>query len=175
MSEKKITIVSPVNGKAVLLEQVPDAVFADKILGDGMAVIPSDGEFFSPVNGVVTSVAESLHAIGFQTEDGLDVLMHIGLDTVKLGGVGFQVFVKEGDKVKAGDAVVQVNLRLLADKGLNPITPIVICDGLDDRELEYAEGAAEAGKTEICAIRTGERRSCGKHGRRPGNNRNNCE
>lgn len=157
MSEKKITIVSPVNGKAVLLEQVPDAVFADKILGDGMAVIPSDGEFFSPVNGVVTSVAESLHAIGFQTEDGLDVLMHIGLDTVKLGGVGFQVFVKEGDKVKAGDAVVQVNLRLLADKGLNPITPIVICDGLDDRELEYAEGAAEAGKTEICAIRTGEK------------------
>ena len=156
MSKKKITIVSPVNGKAVPLEQVPDAVFADKILGDGMAVIPSDGEFGSPVNGEVTSVAESLHAIGFQTEDGLDVLMHIGLDTVKLNGEGFQVFVKEGDKVKVGDAVATVNLRLLADKGLNPITPIVICDGLDDRELVYMEGAAEAGKTEICAIKPDE-------------------
>ena len=121
-----------------------------------MAVIPSDGEFGSPVNGEVTSVAESLHAIGFQTEDGLDVLMHIGLDTVKLNGEGFQVFVKEGDKVKVGDAVATVNLRLLADKGLNPITPIVICDGLDDRELVYMEGAAEAGKTEICAIKTDE-------------------
>lgn len=156
MSEKKVTIVSPVNGKAVLLEQVPDAVFADKILGDGMAVIPADGEFFSPVNGVVTSVAESLHAIGFQTEDGLDVLMHIGLDTVKLNGEGFQVFVKEGDQVKVGDAVALVNLRLLADRGLNPITPIVVCDGLDDRELVYMEGATEGGKTEIFAIKTEE-------------------
>ena len=153
MREKKITIVSPVNGKAVLLEQVPDAVFADKILGDGMAVIPADGEFSSPVNGVVTSVAESLHAIGFQTEDGLDVLMHIGLDTVKLNGEGFQVFVKEGDQVKVGDAVALVNLRLLADRGLNPITPIVICDGLDDRGLVYMDGAVAAGKSEICTVK----------------------
>lgn len=152
MSERTITIVSPVNGTAVLLEQVPDAVFADKILGDGMAVIPADGRFVSPVDGEVTSVADSLHAIGFQTEDGLDVLMHIGLDTVKLNGEGFTVSVKEGDKVKKGDAVVEVDLQLLADKGLNPITPIIVCDGLDDRELLYAEGAVEAGKTTICAI-----------------------
>ena len=156
MSEKKITIVSPANGKAVLLEQVPDAVFADKILGDGMAVIPSDGEFFSPVDGVIISVADTLHAIGFQADNGLDVLIHIGLDTVKLGGEGFQVFVKEGDRVKVGDAVAQVNLRLLADRGLNPITPIVICDGLDDRELVYMEGAVRAGKTEICAVNSQE-------------------
>ena len=66
MSERAITIVSPVNGTAVLLEQVPDAVFADKILGDGMAVIPTDGKFVSPVDGEVTSVADSLHAIGFR-------------------------------------------------------------------------------------------------------------
>lgn len=152
MSKTNITIVSPVNGTAVLLEQVPDAVFADKILGDGMAVIPTDGKFVSPVDGEVTSVADSLHAIGFQTEDGLDVLMHIGLDTVKLNGEGFTVSVKEGDKVKKGDAVVEVDLQLLADKGLNPITPIIVCDGLDDRELLYSEGEVEAGKTTICAI-----------------------
>ncbi len=152
MSKTNITIVSPVNGTAVLLEQVPDAVFADKILGDGMAVIPTDGKFVSPVDGEVTSVADSLHAIGFQTEDGLDVLMHIGLDTVKLNGEGFTVSVKEGDKVKKGDAVVEVDLQLLADKGLNPITPIIVCDGLDDRDLLYSEGEVEAGKTTICAI-----------------------
>ena len=153
MSERKTTIVSPVNGTAVQLEQVPDAVFAEKILGDGMAVIPADGKFVSPVDGEITSVADSLHAIGFQTEDGLDVLMHIGLDTVKLNGEGFQVLVKEGDKVKRGDAVVEVDLKLLADKGLNPITPVVICDGLDDRELVYAEGEVQAGRTVICTIK----------------------
>lgn len=152
MSEKNMSIVSPVNGTAVLLNQVPDAVFADKILGDGMAVIPSDGKFVSPVDGEVTSVADTLHAIGFHTEDGLDVLVHIGLDTVKLNGEGFQVFVKEGDKVKKGDAIAQVDLKLLADKGLNPITPIVICDGLE-KELFYHEGKVKAGKSTICATK----------------------
>ena len=152
MGERRITIVSPVNGTAVRLEQVPDAVFADKILGDGMAVIPADGMFLSPVDGEITSVADSLHAIGFQTEDGLDVLMHIGLDTVKLSGEGFQVLVKEGDKVKKGTKIVQVDLELLAEKGLNPITPVVVCDGLDDRELLYAEGKVKAGQTAIFEI-----------------------
>lgn len=153
MSEKKITIVSPSSGTAVLLEQVPDAVFADKILGDGMAVIPSDGKFVSPVDGEVASVADSLHAIGFQTEDGLDVLIHIGLDTVKLNGEGFKVFVNVGDKVKKGDLVAEVDLQVLANNGLNPITPVIICDGLDDRELLYTEGETEAGKTTICEIK----------------------
>ncbi len=152
MNERAITIVSPVNGTAVLLEQVPDVVFADKILGDGMAVIPADGKFVSPVDGEVTSVADSLHAIGFQTEDGLDVLMHIGLDTVKLEGEGFTVSVKEGDKVKKGDAVAEVDLQFLSEKNLNPITPIIICDGLDDRTLLYAEGVMEAGKTIVCSV-----------------------
>ena len=154
MSEKNITIVSPVNGTAVTLEQVPDAVFADKILGDGMAVIPSDGKFVSPVDGEVSSVADSLHAIGFQTEDGVDVLIHIGLDTVKLNGEGFKVFVNVGDKVKKGDLVAEVDMEVLANNGLNPITPVIVCDGLDDRELLYMEGKTEAGKTIICETKT---------------------
>ena len=156
MSEKNITIVSPANGTAVTLEQVPDAVFADKILGDGMAVIPSDGKFVSPIDGEVASVADSLHAIGFQTENGLDVLIHIGLDTVKLNGEGFQVFVNVGDKFKKGDLVAEVDLEVLANNGLNPITPVIVCDGLDDRELLYTEGKTEAGKTIICETKTEE-------------------
>lgn len=153
MSEKRITIVSPASGTSVLLEQVPDAVFADKIMGDGMAVIPSDGKFLSPVDGEVASVADSLHAIGFQAEDGFDVLIHIGLDTVKLNGEGFKVFVNVGDKVKKGDLVAEVDLQVLANNGLNPITPVIMCDGLDDRELLYTEGETEAGKTIICEIK----------------------
>ena len=153
MSEKRITIVSPASGTSVLLEQVPDAVFSDKIMGDGMAVIPSDGKFLSPVDGEVASVADSLHAIGFQAEDGFDVLIHIGLDTVKLNGEGFKVFVNVGDKVKKGDLVAEVDLQVLANNGLNPITPVIMCDGLDDRELLYTEGETEAGKTIICEIK----------------------
>ena len=156
MSEKNITIVSPVNGTAVKLEQVPDAVFADKILGDGMAVIPSDGKFVSPVDGEVSSVADSLHAIGFQTEGGVDVLIHIGLDTVKLNGEGFKVFVNVGDKVKKGDLVAEVDMEVLANNGLNPITPVIVCDGLDGKELLYTKGKTEAGKTIICETKTEE-------------------
>ncbi|MBQ9983488.1 MAG: PTS transporter subunit EIIC [Lachnospiraceae bacterium] len=156
MSERRITIVSPASGTAVLLEHVPDAVFADKILGDGMAVIPTTGEFVSPVDGEITSVADTLHAIGFQTEDGLDILVHIGLDTVKLNGDGFQVFVKEGDKVKKGDAIAKVDLQLLKEKEINSITPVIVCDGLEDAELCYEEGIVEAGKTVLYSVAGGD-------------------
>ena len=113
MKPEVVTIVSPVNGKAVPITEVPDPVFADKILGEGIAVIPEDGIFLCPVDGEVASVAESLHAIGFSTEEGLEVLMHIGLDTVKLNGEGFTLHVKVGDKVKKGDLIAEVNLDFI--------------------------------------------------------------
>ena len=93
MNSSEVTIISPVNGVAVPLDQVPDPVFADKVLGEGTAVIPADGIFVSPVDAEISSVADTLHAIGFSTEDGLEILMHIGLDTVKLNGQGFTVHV----------------------------------------------------------------------------------
>ena len=102
---KAINILSPVTGKAVALEQVPDPVFSQKIIGDGIAVIPSDGRITSPVDGEVASVAETLHAYGFRTKEGLELLIHVGLETVGLKGECFEVFVKPGDKVKAGDPV----------------------------------------------------------------------
>ena len=81
-----IRILSPVTGQAVKLDDVPDPVFSGKILGDGAAVIPSEGKILSPVNGEVVSVAETLHAYGLRTEDGLELLIHVGLDTVQLKG-----------------------------------------------------------------------------------------
>lgn len=152
MSQSKVSIVAPVNGILVPLDQVPDAVFADKIIGDGVAVLPSDGRFVSPVDGEIVSIADSLHAIGFSTEDGLEMLIHIGLETVGLQGEGFQVKVQVGDKVKKGDLLVEVDLNLLKEKGLNTITPVVICDGLDDKVLTCMEGKTEAGKTVICTV-----------------------
>ena len=152
MKPEVVTIVSPVNGKAVPIIEVPDPVFADKILGDGIAVIPEDGTFLCPVDGEVASVAESLHAIGFTTDDGLEVLMHIGLDTVKLNGEGFTVHVNVGDKVKKGDLIAEVNLDFIKEQGLNTITPVVICDGVDDKQVAFREGNIEAGKTAIAVV-----------------------
>lgn len=149
MKPSEVTLISPVNGTAIPLEQVPDAVFAERVLGDGLAVVPDDGTFVSPVDGEISSVAETLHAIGFSTEDGLDILMHIGIDTVKLNGEGFTVYVKEGDKVKKGDLIAKVNLEFLKSKEISHITPIIICDGLDDKVLSCMVGDIKAGETVI--------------------------
>ena len=152
MSAKSLSIVSPVNGKAILLENVPDDVFSQKILGDGCAVIPSDGSFVCPVDGEVVSVADSLHAIGFVTDDDVELLIHIGIDTVKLEGQGFKVHVKAGDKVKKGDPAVEVDLELLKAKGLNTVTPVIICGGADELHMTQIEGEVKAGKTELLKL-----------------------
>lgn len=96
-------ILSPMTGEAVGLGEVPDPVFSQKIVGDGMAVIPSEGKLLSPVDGEIISVADTKHAYGLRTAEGLELLIHVGLETVHLNGECFQVFVKPGDKVKAGD------------------------------------------------------------------------
>ena len=91
-----ISIIAPLTGEIVALEQVPDPVFSEKALGDGIAILPEDGKVYSPVNGVVATVAATRHAYGFQSEDGLDVLVHVGLETVGLNGEGFTVHISEG-------------------------------------------------------------------------------
>ena len=96
----KMSVTAPISGKIIPITEVPDSVFSEKVLGDGIAIIPSDGKIYSPVNGVVSSVAETLHAYGFTSDDGLDVLVHFGLETVNLKGEGFKSYVKDGDRVK---------------------------------------------------------------------------
>lgn len=142
---KVLSIFSPLNGKAVPLADVPDPVFSDKVLGDGCAVIPDDGKLYSPVNGEVSSVAETKHAYGFTSEDGLEVLVHFGLETVGLKGEGFTPHVSVGDKVKVGDLIAEIDIDLIKEKGLNTITPVLVSDGADDLEMTVKEGAVKAG------------------------------
>lgn len=142
---KVLSVFSPLNGKAVPLADVPDPVFSDKVLGDGCAVIPDDGKLYSPVNGEVSSVAETKHAYGFTSEDGLEVLVHFGLETVGLKGEGFTPHVSEGDKVKVGDLIAEIDIDLIKEKGLNTITPVLVSDGADDLEMTVNEGAVKAG------------------------------
>ena len=145
-------ILSPVTGKAVALEQVPDPVFSQKIIGDGMAVIPQDGRIVSPVTGEVASVADTLHAFGFRTDDGVELLVHVGLETVALKGECFQVHVKAGDRIQAGDLVAEVDLAFLAEKQIDPITPVLICGGMEGRSLKGKEGQVEAGKDVLVSL-----------------------
>ena len=85
----KFSIIAPLSGKIVALEEVPDPVFSEKALGDGIAILPEDGKIYSPVNGVVASIAATNHAYGFQSEEGVEILVHVGLETVGLNGEGF--------------------------------------------------------------------------------------
>lgn len=111
-----LSVIAPISGKVVPISEVPDPVFSEKVLGDGIAIIPENGKIYSPVNGEITSVVDSKHAYGFSSDDGLDVLIHFGLETVALKGEGFTSHVKEGDKVKIGDLVAEVDINLLKEK-----------------------------------------------------------
>ena len=148
-----ITILAPLTGKTVSLSEVPDPVFAEKVIGDGIAIIPEDGKIVSPVDGEVSSIAETGHAYGFTADNGLEVLVHVGLETVSLKGECFKVYAKAGDKVKAGDLIGEVDLNLLKEKGLNSISPVLICSDLEEKEILYTEGNVKAGESVVLTVK----------------------
>lgn len=143
---EKTKILAPVKGKVIPLEQVPDEVFAQKVLGDGVAIIPEDGKIYSPVDGRISTITSSLHAYGFTSDDGVELIVHFGLETVSLNGQGFTSKVKVGDRVKAGDLVCEVDLSVLSEKNIQTITPVIVCSGIDCADLEIAYGDTEAKK-----------------------------
>lgn len=160
MSENKknnvIQIVAPVSGNVIPLDQVPDPVFAEKIVGDGVAIQPTDGKIYSPVDGEMASVADTLHAYGFRTEDGLELLVHFGLETVGLKGECFEAYVKAGDKVKAGQLIAKVDMKYLKEHNINPVTPVLVCSGNDGMELEGHIGKAVHGKDPVITLKKAE-------------------
>lgn len=125
------SVCSPLSGKAVPLSEVSDPTFGEEILGKGAAVIPSEGKVVSPVNGTVETVFDTLHAIGLKSDDGVEILIHIGLDTVKLGGKYFTAHVKNGDKVTVGTLLVDVDLAKVKEEGYDIITPVIISNSPD--------------------------------------------
>lgn len=148
-----IQILAPINGKVIPLEQVPDPVFAEKIIGDGVAIQPSDGKIYSPVDGEITTVADTLHAYGFRTEDGIELLIHFGLETVALKGECFKVHVKAGDKVKAGQLIAEADMAYLKKREINPVTPILVCGGNDGMELQGHMGQVVHGKNAVITLK----------------------
>lgn len=164
----KHAIIAPLSGEIVALEQVPDPVFSDKALGDGAAILPENGKIYSPVNGTLVTIAATKHAYGFQSEDGLEVLVHVGLETVGLDGEGFTVHMEEGSAVKIGDLVAEADLSFIQGKGLPVITPVIICDGADGMEMEPLSGKVTGGKDPVLSL-TEETNAAGNNAGSPAN------
>lgn len=122
-------LFSMANGKSVAIEDVPDEVFSTKMMGDGIAVIPNDGKIYAPCNGKISMVMDNTkHALGIETEDGLEMLIHVGLDTVELMGQGFTTHVETGDSVETGQLLITYDKDDFNAKGINDITMLVVVE-----------------------------------------------
>lgn len=145
---------APLSGELVTIDKVPDPVFGQKMMGDGVAIIPSEGVLVSPIDGEIVQVFHTKHAIGIKTNSGLEVLLHIGLETVTLNGEGFDVLVTEGQKVKQGDVLVNFDIQFLQSQGKEIITPLVITNSGDkvDGVISISNKAITKGEEifEIC-------------------------
>lgn len=126
---------APVAGKAVAISEVSDPTFGQEILGKGMAIIPSVGKVVAPIDGTVEMVFDTKHAISMSSDSGIQILIHVGLDTVSLKGEPFTAHVESGQKVKAGDLMLEFDIEAIKSAGLETITPIVICNSDDYKEI----------------------------------------
>ena len=119
-------VYSPMSGRAIALEEVPDKTFASGTLGQGAAIDPMDGKVVAPADGKVSTLFDSHHAVGLTLDNGMELFVHIGMNTVELGGEGFDAFVKEGDRVKRGDTLITFDIQTLKNKGYSVISPVII-------------------------------------------------
>ena len=114
-----LKIKAPLLGEVIPVSEVADKTFSDKILGDGVAIVPQNGQIVSPVDGTLSSVADTKHAFSFTSDDGLEILVHVGLDTVSLKGKYFETHVSAGQKVKKGDILISFDIDGIKKEGFN--------------------------------------------------------
>jgi len=134
--KRKLQVFAPINGEIIPLDQVPDPVFSQKMLGEGIAIMPKSGNIHAPIEGTVVLVSDTLHAIGLRSNDGTEILIHVGLETVSLKGKGFTLLVKAGDKVSVGQSLIEVDWDYIREHAKSIITPIVITNSAE-RNVKY--------------------------------------
>lgn len=141
-AKKEVQVMSPCKGEVVPVEEVPDPVFSKKMLGDGFAVIPTGDivEMIAPISGKVVQIFPTNHAYGIEMKNGVEVLVHIGLDTVELKGEGFTRLVEEGQTVQAGTPIMKVDFSNIRDRGKNTITPVVFTSTERIKEMRVKPG-----------------------------------
>ena len=150
--KRTIILGSPLTGEAKDITETPDDAFAQRMMGDGAVIMPSKGEVTAPEDGEICFVFPSNHAVGFRTKDGIELLIHIGIDTVNLNGEGFEAFVKEGDKVKKGDKILSFNIDEIKDKVPSMASPYVITSLNDNMEIRLLKNGKIKSGEDLIAI-----------------------
>ena len=137
-------IYAPMAGNAVEITKVPDPTFAEGLLGQGIAIEPTDGKVYAPVNGTVDTMFDTGHAVSLVSDNGIEILIHVGLETVGLNGAPFQVKCQNGQKVKKGDLLFIADLEAIKAAGLPTITPVLVCNSDDYTTFNTVTGKTVA-------------------------------
>ncbi|SKA88794.1 PTS system IIA component, Glc family [Clostridium sp. USBA 49] len=152
--KKTYKLVAPIDGKVVELSKVPDPVFAEKMAGDGVAIETTGDTIVSPADGKLSMIFKTNHAFGITLKNGIELLVHIGIDTVALDGKGFERIAKEGQEVKAGDPIIKINRKEILDSGYSLITPVLITNVDDVKDISANIGVeVKAGCDEILSFK----------------------
>jgi len=151
-SSEKAVVYCPINGDVASVTEAPDPAFAEKMMGDGIVIFPKDNVVYAPADCEIAFVFPSKHAIGLAMDNGLEALIHVGLDTVKLDGKGFEVFVKDGDKVKRGDKLMEFDLEFIRENAASTATPFIFTNLADGQTVSLlANGEVKVG-TEVASV-----------------------
>ena len=148
-----IDIVAPLSGEIVNIEDVPDVVFAEKIVGDGIASKPAGNKIVAPVDGTIGKIFETYHAFSIESDSGIELFVHFGIDTVELKGEGFKRIAEEGQRVQKGDLVLEFDLALLEEKAKSTLTPVVISNMDEIKVMTKMTGPVTVGETVVIKIK----------------------
>lgn len=149
----EIQILAPVAGEVIPVGKVNDPTFSEEILGKGLAIKPSGGQVVAPVNGTVEQMFDTGHAVSLLSEDGVELLVHVGLDTISLKGEHYTIHAKTGDTVKVGDLLMEFDREAIAAAGFDTVTPIVILNSADFKEVGMQTGKTVGELGEIITIK----------------------
>lgn len=153
--KKSFELIAPVDGKVIDLSKVPDQVFAEKMAGDGVGIESTGDVVVAPADGTIALIFKTNHAFAMTLNNGAEVLVHIGIDTVELNGEGFERLVEQGKEVKAGEAVIKLNRELIESKGYSLVTPIIITNSDEVKDISYnTDIVAKAGKDVVVTYKT---------------------
>lgn len=137
--DNSIRIGAPTEGKLVSIKEVSDPTFSEEVLGKGVAIIPADGKFYAPVDGTISTIFPTGHAAAITSSEGVEILIHIGLDTVKLEGKHFTIHAEEGQEIKKGELLLEADLDQIKTEGYDIITPVIICNSDEYSEIQMME------------------------------------
>ncbi len=149
---KVFEIVAPLSGEIVAIERVPSVVFAEKMVGDGIAIQPTGNKMVAPCDGKISKIFETNHAFSIESDSGIELFVHFGIGTVDLKGAGFTRVIQEGQHVKAGETIIEFDLKFLTEKVKSVLTPVVIANMEDIKELQKMSGTVEAGSDAVLKV-----------------------